>query len=80
MDHKVKSILKIVLLLVIIASLGLFASKGGITGVTGGAVTEEVACYADQDCDDKMANTEDICKNPGTEYSLCVNRPIESRE
>ncbi len=33
-----------------------------------------IACYDDQDCDDRMAATEDTCKNPGTEFSLCVNQ------
>lgn len=33
-----------------------------------------VACYDDEDCDDTIAQTEDICRNPGTENSLCVNR------
>lgn len=33
-----------------------------------------VACYTDKDCDDKTEATDDICRNPGTTYSLCVNR------
>ena len=35
-----------------------------------------VACYSDDDCDDTLPQTEDICRNPGTEYSVCVNRPL----
>lgn len=34
-----------------------------------------VACYSDQDCDDTISQTEDICRNPGTENSVCVNKP-----
>ena len=33
-----------------------------------------VACYSDEDCDDNIPQTEDICRNQGTENSLCVNR------
>ncbi|HLC71388.1 MAG TPA: hypothetical protein VJI32_05240 [Candidatus Nanoarchaeia archaeon] len=33
-----------------------------------------IACYSDQDCDDTIAQTKDICRNPGTEYSVCVNK------
>lgn len=33
-----------------------------------------VACYDDSDCDDRISATADVCKNPGTEFSICVNR------
>lgn len=33
-----------------------------------------IACYADEDCDDNISQTEDFCRNPGTANSLCVNR------
>ena len=33
-----------------------------------------VACYNDEDCDDGITKTEDLCRNPGTVNSLCVNR------
>lgn len=34
----------------------------------------KIACYQDKDCDDRIEQTDDICRNPGTTYSLCVNR------
>lgn len=34
-----------------------------------------IACYSDQDCDDTIVQTNDICRNPGTEYSVCVQKP-----
>ncbi len=34
-----------------------------------------IACYSAQDCDDTIAQTSDICRNPGTEYSVCINKP-----
>lgn len=33
-----------------------------------------IACEEDGDCDDKIEATEDFCRNPGTEFSLCVNQ------
>lgn len=33
-----------------------------------------VACYEHSDCDDRISATADVCKNPGTEFSICVNR------
>lgn len=33
-----------------------------------------IACYADEDCDDNIVQTDDFCRNPGTENSLCVNK------
>ena len=33
-----------------------------------------IACYEDKDCDDKTEATEDLCRNPGTTFSLCVNK------
>jgi len=47
----------------------------GPQGLTG-AVVNDVACFEDADCNDNIAATEDICRNPGTEYSLCVNKKI----
>ncbi len=35
----------------------------------------QIACYADEDCDDDIPQTEDLCRNPGTEYSICINKP-----
>lgn len=33
-----------------------------------------IACYEHSDCDDRISATADVCKNPGTEFSICVNR------
>ncbi|HIH11952.1 TPA: hypothetical protein HA241_07215 [Candidatus Woesearchaeota archaeon] len=32
-----------------------------------------IVCRQDNDCDDGMSVTRDVCRNPGTVYSLCVN-------
>jgi len=36
-----------------------------------------VACYSDEDCDDNIPQTDDICRNPGTVNSLCVNKIVK---
>ncbi|MEW5896217.1 MAG: hypothetical protein AB1668_00860 [Nanoarchaeota archaeon] len=71
MNHKIKTILVIIVLLSIIAAIGLLLGKEGITG---GTTAKMIACYENGDCNDKTDSTEDVCKNPGTEYSLCVNK------
>ena len=62
------------LLLGIVIIMGVLIAVGpqGLTG----AVVNVVACFEDADCNDNIAATEDICRNPGTEYSLCVNKKI----
>ena len=71
MNHNLKSIILVVILISLIAAIGFLAGNQGITAaVVGGGI----ACYDDQDCSDDIAATEDICRNPGTEYSLCINR------
>lgn len=75
MEHKIKSIMLIVALIAIIATVGILISNEN--GITGGSVAKTYSCYQDSDCDDRIPETKDICKNQGTEYSLCVNRPIE---
>ena len=74
MDHKTKSFLLVLLLLTIMAMIGVFANFS--EGITGNMVVDSIACYDDSDCDDRVEETEDICRNPGTEYSLCVNKPV----
>ncbi len=63
------TIFGIALLLLLAVS---FLSEGD--SLTGTIVVGEIACYDDKDCDDGIAATEDICRNPGSEFSLCVNR------
>ncbi|MBI2146262.1 hypothetical protein HYU22_02910 [Candidatus Woesearchaeota archaeon] len=73
MHHTLRSIIVILVLVGVVVALGVVVGTGGITG---GTVADTIACYNNDDCDDKIAATEDICKNPGTISSLCVNRPI----
>ena len=72
MNHKIKSLLIVLILIVMLAAIGLFVGQGGITGAS---TAHSVACFDNEDCNDKIEGTEDICKNPGTEFALCVNRP-----
>ena len=72
-DHKYVSLLVVVAVVVVVAVIGLLMGTSGITGAAVGVAG--VACYDDSDCDDGIAATEDICKNPGTIGSLCVNKP-----
>ena len=69
-----KTMLIVSLLLGIVILMGILIAVGpqGLTG----AVVNHVACFEDADCNDNIAATEDICRNPGTEYSLCVNKKI----
>ncbi|MBS3127145.1 hypothetical protein J4228_03190 [Candidatus Woesearchaeota archaeon] len=69
-----KTMLIVSLLLGIVILMGILIAVGpqGLTG----AVVNDVACFEDADCNDNIAATEDICRNPGTEYSLCVNKKI----
>lgn len=73
MNYKLKSLLIIFVFVAITAMVGFFI--GG--GITGAGIAHSVACFENADCDDKISNTEDTCKNPGTEYALCTNKPIE---
>ncbi len=70
---KVKLAVTLILLVGIVVALGLMVKN---EGVTGGTVIKGVICYENADCEDQDLNTEDICRNPGTEYSLCVNKPL----
>ena len=73
MNYKLKSLIVLMVLLGVVASLGMFMSGGSITG---SSITPDIACYTDLDCNDRTVGTEDICKNPGTKFSLCINRRI----
>jgi len=75
MDYKLRSIIAVFVILAVIASLGFLMNENTITG---GSVTHTIACHKDKDCNDRLAGTEDICKNPGSEFSLCVNRRINN--
>ncbi|MBI2112648.1 hypothetical protein HYT52_03890 [Candidatus Woesearchaeota archaeon] len=72
MDHRLKSLLVVLTLVLAAGFIGLVAGNGGITG---GAITNTIACYEHKDCNDNIQATEDICKNPGTLNSLCINKP-----
>lgn len=71
MNYKLRSLIALVAILAVIASLGIFMNDNMITG---GSAAKTIACHEDKDCDDRLSSTEDICKNPGTEFSLCLNR------
>ena len=73
MDHKIKSVVLVSVLLAMMITIGLLININ--QGVTGAVVSSSITCYEHSDCDDRIAETEDICRNPGTEYSLCVNKP-----
>lgn len=72
MDVTIKSYLVILLLLVVLAAIGVLVGREG--GLTGAAIKRPITCYDDDDCNDRIPNTLDICRNPGTDYALCVNR------
>jgi len=56
--------------LILILGLVVFVSLFSIL------VSADVECYSDADCDDEEDYTEDICVNPWSEDSYCVNEPI----
>jgi hypothetical protein len=75
MNQDFKTILLVVSLMTILVVVGVLMGKGD--GITGSAVAVgNIACYDDSDCNDRIEATKDVCKNPGTDFSLCVNRPI----
>ena len=78
MNHKIKSTLIISFVLVMMFSVALVINLN--EGITGAVVSEKVSCYVNSDCNDKIENTEDICRNPGTVDSFCVNRPKDNFE
>ena len=67
-----------VALIGVMALMGFVISSGSSESLTGATVSEQVSCYSDADCSDKIDCTQDICRNPGSEYSLCINRAIEN--
>ncbi len=71
--YKFKSLIVVLILVSIMAVIGIMVSKGSITGAS---VANTISCYNNQDCDDHIQKTEDICKNPGTINSICVNKEI----
>ncbi len=66
----------------------LFSNPSLSAGLTGASVVNDtgnalcsgrscvISCYNDLDCDDRVDATSDICRNPGTRYSLCVSQVI----
>ena len=71
---KIKISLLIVAVLTVALMVGVTISTDGLTG---GTIIKNVNCYDGADCNDNLENTLDFCQNPGTEKSLCVNKPIE---
>jgi len=76
MDYKTKTVALLLVLVLFFVSIGFLINFNG-TPLTGQLVAGGVACYEDADCDDSMECTEDLCRNPGTEQSLCINRVKE---
>lgn len=56
-------------------AIGLFL--GFNQSIVGSTVAKSVACMSNKDCDDRITATQDICRNPGTINSLCVNKPFK---
>lgn len=75
MDYRIKSGLIVLLFVGVMISIGLFL--GFNQSIVGSSVAKTVACVSSKDCDDRITATEDICRNPGTINSLCVNKPIK---
>ena len=73
--YRLKPVIGLVLLIVVIATVGLLISNND--GISGSTVIASVDCFENNDCNDHIEETEDICKNPGTDYSLCINKPIK---
>jgi len=74
MNYTIKYLLLTLVLILLVVVVGILIGPEGLTGASTSQIT---VCYNDEDCNDRIPNTEDICKNPGTEYSLCVNKPLE---
>jgi len=70
--HRLKSALLIIFLIGMLAFAGIIIGQGGMTGAT--TYSSTVVCFSDSDCNDHVATTIDICRNPGTDLSLCVNK------
>ena len=64
----------VLFLVAVVAVVGLLVGQEGLTGA---ATTKTIACYNHANCNDKLSQTEDICKNPGTEFSICINKVNE---
>ena len=71
MKHTTLMLITVLVLLGTVAIIGLFIGQDGITA----SFVETVACYKDADCDDQIPAKEDMCRNPGTAHSVCVNKP-----
>ena len=72
MDYRIKSVLLILLFVAILVGVGLFL--GFNQSIVGGSVAKTVVCKTNKDCNDWITATEDICRNPGTINSLCINK------
>ncbi len=59
-------------ILVLVAVISLLSNGGDM--FTGSVIVGKIACFDNADCDDGITATEDLCRNPGSEYSLCVNK------
>lgn len=65
-----------VLLLMISIGFGVSYFQSGVTG-SSVVVNDSVACSFDSQCSDGISCTRDVCKNPGSSDSFCVNEPVD---
>lgn len=71
MNHKIKSVIVVSVLIGMMFTIGFLINTN--EGITGAVVSESIMCYVNSDCNDHLDNTIDICKNPGTTESFCIN-------
>ena len=75
-DHRRKSVFTVVAIAFIMIGIGILVNYFQ-SGITGGIVSEGVACFSNENCDDNIACTIDSCKNAGEDLAFCVNRPVD---
>jgi hypothetical protein len=68
---------KLIFLVGLIAILGVVSILVNNDSITGSTVLEVISCYDDTDCNDGIDKTKDVCKNPATKESICVNKAIK---
>tara|TARA_Y100000310_G_scaffold313062_1_gene360985 strand:+ start:245 stop:469 length:225 start_codon:yes stop_codon:yes gene_type:complete len=71
LNYKIKSALLVLFLVSLVVFVGVMVGQEGLTGAS---TVKTVACHDHADCNDKISQTEDVCKNPGTEFSICINK------
>jgi len=75
-NHKALLALATIILLFTLFTV-MFHSEDALTSAM---VKDSIACYEDNDCNDRIDCTEDLCRNPGSVNSICVNKVKEECE